>query len=144
MLRIALAATLLLAGVWPSVADDAADIRATLELWRDDFNAGRADPVCALFSRDVIAQVRGVPERDYDQVCRVLQDALADKTKQFSYALDIKEVVVAGDLAVVRLKWTLKIAPPVDVTSVEQGMDIFRRQSDGSWKIIRYQVYEEP
>ena len=27
--------------------------------------------------------------------------------------------------------------------STEPGMDIFRRQSDGSWKIIRYLAYEE-
>ena len=28
-----------------------------------------------------------------------------------------------------------------DVTSPEIGMDIFRRQDDGSWKIIRYIAY---
>ncbi|HEX2216850.1 MAG TPA: hypothetical protein VHG27_09210, partial [Xanthobacteraceae bacterium] len=34
----------------------AAAIRATLEAWTADFNAGRADKVCDLFARDLVAQ----------------------------------------------------------------------------------------
>jgi steroid delta-isomerase len=30
------------------------------------------------------------------------------------------------------------------VTSVEPGMDVFRKEPDGSWKIIRYIAYEIP
>jgi ketosteroid isomerase-like protein len=31
-----------------------------------------------------------------------------------------------------------------ETTSVEPGIDIFRRQADGSWKISRYIGYESP
>jgi hypothetical protein len=31
-----------------------------------------------------------------------------------------------------------------ETTSVEPGIDVFRRQSDGSWKISRYIGYESP
>ena len=47
----------------------------------------------------------------------------------------------------VRLTWTLTVKakePPSEVTSIEPGMDIFRRQADGSWKIFRYIAYEAP
>jgi steroid delta-isomerase len=46
---------------------------------------------------------------------------------------------------VVRLTWTSTVtgAPEGDVKSVEPGMDIFRRQSDGSWKIMRYLAYSQ-
>jgi len=59
--------------------------------------------------------------------------------------LDIKEIVVFGDVAVVRLVWTLTIKEKDgrEFKSVEPGMDIFRRQADGSWKIVRYMAYEE-
>lgn len=128
----------------PARADDAAAIRSTLEQWRIDFNARRVDRVCKLFAADVIAQFRGQPERNFRSVCTLLQQSLADHRKTFRYRLRIREVVVAGDLAVVRLVWTLTIGPPVNRTSVEPGMDIFRRQPDGSWKIVRYLAYDAP
>jgi steroid delta-isomerase len=123
-------------------ADDAADIRATLERWRDDFNAGRADAACGLFADDVVAMVAGAPERDHAGVCAVLQKALAKPEHKLRYALDVREIIVSGDLAVVRPVWTLTVGEPVTATSVEIGMDIFRRQPDGAWKIIRYTSFE--
>jgi steroid delta-isomerase len=58
--------------------------------------------------------------------------------------MDIKEILVLGDVAVVRLVWTLTIAPKdgASIESIEPGMDIFQRQADGSWQIIRYMAYE--
>jgi steroid delta-isomerase len=123
-----------------------AAIRAALTQWMADFNAGRADKVCDLFARDLVAQYRGQPERGYDALCDLLRRSLADRGKTYNYALAIKEVLVEGDLAVVRLDWTLTVRAKdgAETTSVEPGMDIFRRQPDGSWKISRYVAYESP
>lgn len=124
--------------------DEAAEIRAALAQWTDDFNAGRADKVCDLFAKDARADVAGPPERDYAAICDVLTRSLADKTRHYSYAMDIKEILVFGEVAVVRLVWTLTIKKEDGGTakSVEPGMDIFQKQPDGSWKIIRYMAYE--
>ena len=124
-----------------------AEIRAALTQWMADFNAGNASKVCELFAPDLIAQYRGQPERDYDSLCRLLIRSLNDRGKTYSYALAIKEILVAGDLAVVRLTWTLTVHPidaTGETTSDEPGMDVFRRQPDGSWKIFRYIAYEAP
>ena len=125
-------------------ADDA--IRATLVQWTRDFNAGSADKVCALFSPELRYDFRGYPERDYDDVCARLKRSLSDKSKRYVYGLDIREIIPAGDLAIVRLTWTLTVALPngQSVSSVEPGMDIFRKSPDGQWKIIRYLAYEAP
>ena len=50
-----------------------------------------------------------------------------------------------GDAAVVRLTWTLTIRPKDggEVTSVEPGLDVFRRERDGRWRIVRYIAYEQ-
>jgi steroid delta-isomerase len=127
---------------WPE--DEAAKIKATLEQWTDDFNAGRADKVCDLFAKDARADVADAPERDYDAICGVLTRALSDETRKFTYALDIKEILVFGDVAVVRLVWTSTLKQKDGATTVltEPGMDIFQKQPDGSWKIIRYLAYE--
>jgi steroid delta-isomerase len=124
--------------------DAAAQIRAALAQWTEDFNAGQADKICDLFAQDARADVLGAPERDYVAICDLLTRSLQDKTRHYSYAMDVKEVLVFGDVAVVRLVWTLTIKEKdgSTATSVEPGMDIFRKQPDGSWKIIRYMAYE--
>ena len=122
-----------------------AAIRNALTQWMSDFNAGNADKVCGLFAPDLVAQYRGQPERDYQGLCDLLKRSLSDRTKTYTYSLAIKEILVAGDLAVVRLTWTLKVKPKNgagEISSDEPGMDIFRRQPDGGWKISRYIAYE--
>jgi uncharacterized protein (TIGR02246 family) len=122
-----------------------AAIRAALTQWMADFNAGRAEKVCDLFASDLVAQYRGQPERGYDALCDLLKRSLADRGKTYSYALAVKEILVEGDLGVVRLTWTLTVrSKDGETTSVEPGIDIFRRQADGSWKISRYLAYESP
>jgi len=143
LLRGALAVWLALFGAPAALADDDDDIRMRLEQWTDDFNAGRADGICDLFSREAISNYRGQPERSYDEICALLQGSLADPARDYRYQLEIREIIVEGDLAVVRLVWTLFISP-FNVTSTEPGIDIFRREADGKWRIVRYLAYEEP
>jgi ketosteroid isomerase-like protein len=114
-------------------ADAEATIRATLAAWTHDFNARDASRICDLFARALRYNYRGFPERGYDALCDLLHRSLADPAKQFVYALDLKEVIVSGDLAVVRLVWTLKttvgrVTTPIE--SKEPGLDVFRRQPD--------------
>jgi ketosteroid isomerase-like protein len=145
-------AMLLVARHVPAADDDSAavqnQIRVELEKWKLDFNAGDASQVCTLFAPDLISNFRGQPEDTYNSLCANMQAALTDPAKTYHYDLEIKEILVSGDLAVVRLVWTLKVRPKdptaSEVTTREPGMDIFRRQPDGSWKISRYMAYEAP
>ena len=144
----------LLAGIVFSIgapaqpADKAeAAIREALAKWTADFNAHDAARICDLFAPDLVYDYRGFPERDFEALCGLLRRSLADRTKQFTYALEIKEIIVSGDLAIVRLVWTLRTTLPgtsAAVDSKEPGLDVFRRQPDGSWKIARYIAYEAP
>ena len=121
-------------------------IRDALSKWTVDFNARDTSRICDLFAPDLVYDYRGFPERDYEALCGLLRRSLADRTKEFVYSLDIKEIIVSGDLAVVRLVWTLRMTPPgasKAVESKEPGLDVFRRQPDGSWKIARYIAYDE-
>jgi ketosteroid isomerase-like protein len=126
----------------PAAADDAADIRARLERWTEDFNQKRIEPVCDLFSTELLSTVRGQGDKDYAARCDILTTSLNDPARDYHYELDVHEVIVEGDLAVVRLTWTLFITP-LNVTAVEPGIDVFRKEADGKWRIIRYLSYEE-
>jgi ketosteroid isomerase-like protein len=143
--------TLALLLVWPRPAGAAdeiaeANIRSALTAWTTDFNGRRTDKVCDLFEPDLKADFRELPEQHYDDICGRLKRALADTARVWTYAPpDIKEILVFGDIAVARLVWTatVKGAPEGEVKSVEPGMDIFRRQPDGGWKIMRYLAFAE-
>ena len=79
--------------------------------------------------------------------CDLLQRSLSDRTKRYAYTLAIKEILVSGELAVVRLVWTLTVTKPDgsgETVTQEPGMDVFRKQPDGAWMIIRYIAYESP
>lgn len=98
----------------------------------------------ATFSRPM-SDFRGHPTRDHKAVCGLLTKSLTDPSRVYSYALDIREILAFNDVAVVRLVWTLTIKEKDggEIKSVEPGMDVFQRQADGTWKIVRYMAYEE-
>jgi uncharacterized protein (TIGR02246 family) len=121
------------------------EIADALTQWTAAFNAGDAEKTCALFSRELRADYRGQPERGYNGQCDILKRSLSDKTRRYSYALAIKEILVWNDVAVVRLTWTLTITPKDGntITSTEPGLDVFRKEADGRWRIVRYMAYEQ-
>jgi len=144
----------LLMGIWvltgsPAMADTTAEraIRDALTRWTADFNARDASRICDLFAPDLRYDFRGTPERDYNAMCSALQRALGDRSKTLTYSFDIKEIIVAGDMAIVRLVWTSKLSHSDSgqvIETKEPGLDVFRRQPDGMWRISRYMAYEAP
>jgi uncharacterized protein (TIGR02246 family) len=145
-----LAAACLLGGAWSAARAQSADqperaIRAALAKWTDAFNARDAAHICDLFAPDLVYDYCGFPERDYATLCGLLRRSLSDPAKTFTYGLDIREIIVSGDMAIARVVWTLKVSSAGKTAeSREPGLDVFRRQPDGSWKIARYIAYEAP
>jgi steroid delta-isomerase len=119
------------------------EIRSAIDDWRSAFNARDEDRVCALFAPDLVANYQGEPERDYSSLCEMLRAALRDPYVTYRYSVEINEIIVYGEAAVVRLVWALKIdkAGSPAQTIEEPAVDIFHRQADGSWKISRYLAY---
>jgi steroid delta-isomerase len=143
-------AMLLLAFSAPLAAEPAdtveqAAVRARLVQWTDDFNAGKVEESCDLFASELRYDYRGLPERNYQDMCAGLRRALADASKHYSYGLAIKDIFVFGDMAAVRLVWTLTLtsAGAQPKVSHEHGIDVFRRQPDGAWRIIRFVAYDD-
>lgn len=121
-----------------------AQIRTALETWMAEFNAGDARKICDLFASDLVADYQGQPERDYNALCKLLRGSLRDPNQKFRYSLRIREILVSGGLAVVRLVWTLNVRPKNGSgthSTIEPGIDIFRLQPDGTWKISRFMAY---
>jgi len=123
------------------------EIRSLLEKWPKDFNARKVSQVCNLFSPDLVARYPHAPDRDYEAMCSHLRQVMQSKDKTYRYdAPQIEEILISGDLAVVRLIWTLSITEPIvseKTTIKEIGLDVFKRQKDGTWKISISYAYEE-
>ncbi|MGO9421744.1 YybH family protein [Roseiarcus sp.] len=129
----------------PARADPDADktaIAARLKAWADAFNARDAIEACDIFAPDLLSTMRGRADEGRDGVCRRIASALADRTRTIRYAPDIQEILVSGDLAFVRLVWSVTVQRgPSPAASKESGLDVFRRGPDGRWSIIRFLAY---
>ena len=126
-------------------ADPAQAIEQRLRQWTEDFNAGRVDRLCDLFAPDLIANYRGQPEKSFDSLCTALREDITSGPRSFHYALELNEIMVSGDMAMVRLIWHLTVTDRETGRTFEtadRGIDIFRLQPDGEWRIARYIAYE--
>ncbi|MCG5236424.1 YybH family protein [Xanthobacter oligotrophicus] len=145
---LALPASLRLAGAGEAAqTSDQAAIRARLTGWAEAFNAGDAARVCDLFADDLQSDVETAPVGDKASVCGRLKAALAKPDRRLTYTVAIHDILVSGDMAAVRLTWTStlsaagKSTPDKSESWAEQGLDVFRRDPDGVWRIVRYMAY---
>jgi uncharacterized protein (TIGR02246 family) len=131
------------AAMTPAYADPAADKTAIMqrfERWTAAFNARDPTGVCDLFAPDLLYSIPEVLQGTRETMCKNLAKLVARPDIRLRYdSPDVHEILVAGDVAVVRLAWTLTVeVNGAKDTTTEEGMDIFRRQSDGRWSIARF------
>jgi ketosteroid isomerase-like protein len=123
------------------------EVTRLLQKWQRDFNAKNFQAVCDLFAPDLVATYPGAKDRNYAEMCRSLTRAMNNPEKSYSYQPPKIEQVIADDnLAVVRLIWTLVAeSRGIEGTEIviERGLDVFRRQKDGSWKIAVSYAYPQ-
>ena len=138
-------AFLLLLPAWGVLADPEADraaITQRLQRWTTAFNAGDAAGACDIFAPDLVATMPDSLDTTRDVLCARIAGALAKTDPVLHYDLEIREILVAGDLAAVRVFWTLTTRHGAERTvSLEPGLDVFRRQPDGRWSIARYLAF---
>jgi ketosteroid isomerase-like protein len=120
-------------------------IREALHRWPHDFNMRNTPAVCDLFASDLVASYPGMKDKNYQEMCSNFSLILSNLDKLYFYEEpEIQQILVKGDLAVVRLIWTLNVKEKgqKEATIKEKGMDVFRRQPDGNWKISVSYAYE--
>ena len=125
-----------------SPSDETA-IRERLERWTAAFNAKDGAGSCDLFAPDLAYSIQDVVNGTYRTMCGNLTKMLGRTDIRLHYDVPaIHEIIVSGDIAAVRLTWTLTVERGgARDTTTEEGMDLFRRQSDGRWSIARYVAF---
>ena len=114
-----------------------AQIRASLAGWVKAFNAGDLKGAAAVWAPDLEGWSPDGPDDTY----ALEQGYAAKATGQppaVVYALEIVEVMVSGDMAVVRDKWTESLRANPAKARTFRSFEVWRRQPDSSWKIARW------
>jgi steroid delta-isomerase len=147
MSRRRLAAFVVFVALTPAaLADPAAEeaaIRQRFLDWTEAFNARDADGACDLFAPDLAYALPEVAQGTRATICGNFARLFARPGLTLRYDPPlIHEILIEGDLAVVRLRWTLTTeADGLRETGVEEGMDVLRRQPDGRWAIARFVAF---
>jgi ketosteroid isomerase-like protein len=133
-----LLAAMLVAGLATAgAAQDEAEIRSRLARWVEAFNGGDLKTAAQVWAPDLIGWA---PEGADDTYASEMESATraAGKPPTVTYGLEINEIIVSGDLAVVRDTWTeTPRSEPVKVRRF-RSFEVWRRQPDGAWKIARW------
>jgi len=115
-------------------------IRAMLQKWTDDFNAGNSTVVCDLYSQRLTMEFRGVPERNYEKQCSFLKGLFHGGQPSIRYFPTIKDIVARRDYAIVRATWTIATPVPGQADpkiSEDASLDVFHLEPDRRWRIVR-------
>jgi ketosteroid isomerase-like protein len=141
---VSVALALFIAAAQAAGPDDPSAVKAAiverLHHWTAAFNSRDLAGVCGLFAPDLSYTVDDILNGSRDRLCANIATALSKPEVDLHYDEPIiHEILVSGDLAVVRLTWTLTAEKngTRDVNT-EQGMDVFRHAPDGVWSIVRY------
>lgn len=145
-LTVCLCLVALAAAGAPARADEAADkaaIAARLRAFADSFNARDAASACEIFAPDLVATIPNALESGRTALCGNLERLLARRDLELRYGYpDIREIIISGDLAVVRIAWSLSVRKGAEEeTTPEAGIDVFRRGPDGRWSIARFATF---
>ena len=111
---------------------DEARIRARLSKWVEQFNTGDYAGAATIWAPDLIGVIPGRPDDTY---AREVEGARNAKPSPVRFELRIDEVLVDGDMAVVRDTWRQLGGAKVVVF---RSFEVWRRQPDGEWKIARW------
>jgi ketosteroid isomerase-like protein len=115
-------------------AGDEARIRERLRLWIEQFNSGDYLGAASIWAPDLIGVVHGGPDDSYDREQAGAEWYLHMRSP-VRVALTVDEVLVDGDLAVVRDTWR-ETGGKKDETF--RSLEVWRLQPDGQWKIARF------
>lgn len=128
-------------------ARDVAAVRAAVLHSGEAANAADPEAIMALYARDIVLSYPGVPDMDYETLARGYREMLRTPGVALRTQPEIHEILVSGDLAVVRVTWTTTITqgePAHSNSRLARDLQVWRREGDGSWKFARGMHYRTP
>jgi ketosteroid isomerase-like protein len=109
------------------------------------FNAGDADAIIAPYARDVVLSYPGIPDMTYEMLKQSYIE-MVDRPSGVTVSTvpTIEEVLVSGDLGIIRVMWTTTTTvadPPRVETRKLKDLQVWRREPNGTWTFARGMHY---
>ncbi len=127
---------------------DVETLRAAILRSGEAFNAGDHAAMMAPVARDLVLTYPGIPDMGYDSLSagyRRMADRPAGVTSRT--VPTVEEILVSGDLAVIRVTWTTTVtetSPARSATRQMRDMQVWRREADGGWTFFRGMHFRNP
>lgn len=114
-------------------------VRAAVIAMGEAFNAKDPAALMALHAQDVILTDPGIPDQSHAALAKSYGELSRLKPGiTVTTSPTIEEILASGDLAVVRVVWTtVETTNARKSTRFMKGLQVWRRESDGSWKFAR-------
>ena len=112
-------------------------IRTALANWTRAANQEDWKTTLEVWAPDLVGWATEGPDDTYQREAEFAQHPVPTHT---TYELTINEIIVDGSIAVVRDTWKemIKQASGPDKVVTFRSFEVWRRQSDNSWKISRW------
>lgn len=118
------------------------EIKKLFTDWTYSFNHKNLQKTCGLFAKEVVANYRGLPQKNYDSICNGFKKIFTQTNTIYHYRFAIHKIYQANNLAVVRITWYLQIKNGSKVTAIrDEGMDVLKRNANRQWQIVNYIAY---
>jgi len=124
-------------------ASDRDEFTALFEHWTTAFNHKDLSATCALFAKNVSANYRGTPRKNYASICGGFKKIFHDPNKQYRYQFRLHQIYRSQNLAAVRITWYLQMLEKGKslVHTQDEGLDVMRK-NQGQWQIVNYVGYQ--
>jgi steroid delta-isomerase len=133
------------AGAGAGAESDAAKIRQALADWVEATWAGDRMRASRIWAPDLVGWYPGQPDDSYEREMESARNPRAPDAPRSLPSVEVVEVMVSGDLAVVRDIWRFSRIAGADTTfSSLRGFEVWRRQPDGEWRISRWISAPDP
>ena len=124
---------------------DAASIRASIEKGARGFMSANPDTILSHYARDIVLSYPGTPDQDYATLVKAyveLRARPADVVARTVPTFD--EILVSGNLALVRLRWTTTISRGSRTSTRHlKDFQVWRREPGNRWAFIRGMHYPD-
>jgi ketosteroid isomerase-like protein len=128
-----------------SAASDEARIRKRLAQWVEQTRAGNRVAAAEIWAPDLVGWYPGQPDDSYAREQESARRPRPAGAPRSIPAVTVVEVMVSGDLAVVRDIWDISQVAGTDTTRQSlRSYEVWRRQPDGAWRIARWISAPEP
>ena len=119
-------------------ACDVERLREAIELSAAAFNSNDAEAIISQYAPDAILNYPGLPDMDYTTLKKSYEEMVDRPAGSAHTKPQIEEILVSGDLGVIRVMWTT--TTPAGTRRMKD-LQVWRREKDGTWKFARGMHY---